>query len=175
MLAMRQMDTDGWQVGLTDIDGNERNTLTPDVGAYEFDGIKDTTDLSPLHGIYTIDNIRPKRTMVDSDTATIWVLVTTINNCTASDTIQIVFIDEVGITGYHINDYFKLYPNPSTGKFYLEFKETGKKDIHIYDLLGRTIFNGKFEGEKIELELNHTGIYVIDINGNVRSKVVIVK
>ncbi len=44
---------------LTDIDGIERDSLTPDIGAYEFDGIKDNTDLSPLHGIYTIDNVRP--------------------------------------------------------------------------------------------------------------------
>jgi hypothetical protein len=44
---------------LTDIDNNPRNNLTPDIGAYEFDGIYDTTDISPLAGIYTIDNTLP--------------------------------------------------------------------------------------------------------------------
>ncbi len=31
----------------------------PDIGAYEFEGMKDTVDLSPLHGVYTINNTSP--------------------------------------------------------------------------------------------------------------------
>ena len=53
----------------TDIDGNPRfddpgyggpgSATATDIGAYEFDGIKDNTVLSPLSGIYTIDNTQP--------------------------------------------------------------------------------------------------------------------
>jgi len=51
----------------TDIDGNPRHGAdgyndsgsAPDIGAYEFDGISDSEDLSALSGVYTIDNTQP--------------------------------------------------------------------------------------------------------------------
>ena len=121
----------------------------------------------------TTSQITITRDMFNSDTSTVWVLVTTENYCTGSDTIQIIFT--VGITIYNQADYFKLYPNPSTGKFYLEFKEIGIREVNIYDLLGRTVYKGNFEGEKLELEILQTGTYVIDVNHSIRAKVVIMR
>ena len=44
---------------LTDLEGNTRHSATPDIGAYEFDGIIDETDISPLSGVYTINTLLP--------------------------------------------------------------------------------------------------------------------
>ena len=46
---------------LTDMDGTPRNPLTPDIGAYEFNGTEDNSDHTPLSGVYSIDNIMPTR------------------------------------------------------------------------------------------------------------------
>jgi len=139
---------------------NESILLTAEEGDYYLWSIGDTTS-----------QITVTRDMFGNDTTTVWVLVTTENYCTGSDTIQIIFT--VDITTYNLADYFNLYPNPSTGKFYLEFKEIGKREINIYDLLGRTVYKGYFEGVKLELEIPHTGTYIIDVNNSIRTKVII--
>ena len=138
-----------------------------------------TLSVAPIYHSYlwstgeTTSEITVTREVLDSDTSKVWVLVTTTEGCTGSDTISIIF--KVGIDIYNQAEHFKLFPNPSNGKFYIEFDEPKKRDIQIFDLIGRSILKGSFTESKIELNLQHTGIYMIDINNNIRTKVIITK
>jgi hypothetical protein len=40
-------------------------------------------------------------------------------------------------------------------------------------MLGKIVFEGTFEGEKLELELSHSGIYTVNIDNRIRTKVII--
>ena len=81
----------------------------------------------------------------------------------------------VGINTYNPSDYFKLYSNPSTGKFYLEFDKPEHLDIQIFDFVGRVVFKGSFNEQKMELQLLHADTYIVDINRTTRRKVVVIE
>jgi len=60
-----------------------------------------------------------------------------------------------------------LYPNPTTGKFYIVFRKAlDNALIRILDVNGRTVENFKASGSKVEVVLTNqpAGIYFIVIN-----------
>lgn len=60
----------------------------------------------------------------------------------------------------------KLYPNPSTGQFYVELTKTGETTVGVYDLAGRMIASAKGDGNsRISLDLGNTssGMYYVRI------------
>lgn len=66
---------------------------------------------------------------------------------------------------------FKLYPNPNTGNFNVEFNSETSNDINIaiYDISGRQIFNKVYPntgGFLQNLQLNNvqSGVYLVNIN-----------
>jgi hypothetical protein len=123
----------------------------------------------------TVYEISVKRTLFDSDTGIVWVLATTADNCTDSDTIEIIFIDGTGVEEYPVErDYVRIYPNPSDGELYIEFKFSGKNDIRIVDVTGKTIHEGVYLEQKIKLQLDiHTGVYFVQVNNRTVRKIVI--
>jgi hypothetical protein len=71
-----------------------------------------------------------------------------------------------------------LYPNPTTGKFYITFRQPlDNAAIRILDVNGRTVENFKISGSKVEVVLTNqpAGIYFIVINdgGNIINKKVV--
>lgn len=68
-------------------------------------------------------------------------------------------------------DNMKLYPNPSDGKFNLNFnlKNKGDAEITVYDMQGKQVYNEKlpnFSGEynkPIDISSNAKGIYFVKI------------
>jgi hypothetical protein len=138
-----------------------------------------TLSVEPVYQSYlwstgeTTPQITVTRETLSSDSAMVWVVVTTIEGCIGSDTIQISFT--VGINTYNPTENLILYPNPSTGKFYLEFDKPENRDITITDLLGRTVFKGSFTEQKVELDMYHAGTYIVDINSAIRKKLIILK
>ena len=145
---------------------NATTTVNPDKTTYyewNFgDGTPISTQINPSHtytteGAYTVT--------LKAETEWGYMIITK----------SINVISDVNITVYPVDDYFTLYPNPSTGKFYLEFKEPGRKEIKIFDMLGRIIYNENSEEEKIELELSHSGIYIVDIDNRIQKQVIIQK
>ena len=138
-----------------------------------------TLSVEPIYQSYlwstgeTTSQITVSREIFQSDTSMVWVVVTTMEGCTGSDTIQISF--KLSINTYTQAEYFRIYPNPANGIFYIEFDEPAKRDIQVFDLIGRTILKGSYIEQKIELNLLHTGTYIVNINNSLSAKVFIMK
>ncbi len=60
----------------------------------------------------------------------------------------------------------KVYPNPSTGIYYIESPAT-IHDFTIYDLTGRKVYNNMNNNNTIDLSGQPEGIYLFQINKNV--------
>lgn len=59
----------------------------------------------------------------------------------------------------------KVYPNPTTGRLFLEFNEN-YEDLHleVYDMNGRTVHEFEsFSGESIDVSSLNQGLYVLRI------------
>jgi len=71
-----------------------------------------------------------------------------------------------------------LYPNPTTGKFFIEFsKALNNVDVYIIDVSGKMIKRSKGNGYKLDFDLSNVaaGVYFIRITDgkNVVTKKVI--
>lgn len=62
---------------------------------------------------------------------------------------------------------FKIYPNPNNGNFYVELSNEGKYKVHIYDVIGRMIYQNIHEGKRFTIHLKEMtdGIYTLEIEG----------
>lgn len=99
------------------------------------------------------------------------VTVTDANGCT--ETYQITVISNVGTTEFD-NHNFLLYPNPSTGLFYLQYtNEVILENIVVYDMTGRIISKPSLNANNvIEIDLSgvSTGVYMLKIDYNNQSE-----
>lgn len=87
------------------------------------------------------------------------------NNCTATATVTITQPSPVSIGEQAIGFAFNIYPNPSNGKFIIEFPETvqGNFQLEIFNLIGEKVYSRiatNSKKEEISLPLN-PGIYYI--------------
>jgi len=92
----------------------------------------------------------------------------------ASDTIRPETESSTGVENIADNTkHIKLYPNPATGYFNLEFisdEIINELKISIYSIDGKLVYssnkliNGKFIKEQINVENINTGIYIIKVN-----------
>ena len=96
----------------------------------------------------------------------------TMANCTYSDTIRVDY-DEicVGLKELFANGSIKYFPNPSNGKFYIEFEsiELDNMQIQIISMKGEEVFkkeiilnNGIYKGI-VEMDNIPSGIYLMNL------------
>lgn len=63
--------------------------------------------------------------------------------------------------------FIKVYPNPATDKFVLNFRGLGKASVSIYDILGKPVYTTTTTSDKIEIETGskfQSGIYLIKVS-----------
>lgn len=67
-----------------------------------------------------------------------------------------------------------IYPNPNSGEFFVEFKNGLKKDIDVYDIMGRAIITTQSEDDKIVMNISEyaNGIYYVRIRSDEYVKIV---
>jgi hypothetical protein len=94
------------------------------------------------------------------------------NSC--MDTSSCYSINTVGIIDNISSAAFKIYPNPSHGKFIIEMGDikgrTENAEIEIYNLFGKKVFQSAMTKIKSEIDLSHqsNGIYVLKIHDGIK-------
>jgi hypothetical protein len=71
-----------------------------------------------------------------------------------------------------IESFFKLYPNPGDGNFYLEFSEelTGPVKLNIKDLSGKTVYLKEHYNSSNSLNINlPAGLYLLNVKSKDKS------
>ena len=64
-------------------------------------------------------------------------------------------------------DGLALYPNPvNSGKIYVTSKSGADKDISIYDVLGKIVFQISLSSKELNIGALSPGIYIIKIREN---------
>lgn len=113
----------------------------------------------------TAINGATSQTLVLTQTGDYSVIVTDGNGC--SDTSAVLNVLSVGIAGVVADYGVKLYPNPNTGSFVLEFTDDTQRTIEITDAIGRLIVTGEVVRRK-EFSLDNVaaGIYFLNIRSN---------
>lgn len=73
-----------------------------------------------------------------------------------------------GFSELQNKEEIKLYPNPSTAKFYLSFKSEKSFAYRVYDLIGSEITSGSMKTGACEIDLHEyaNGIYFLEIQTN---------
>ncbi len=85
--------------------------------------------------------------------------------------IKVVYSNFTGINTNEKNNIFSLYPNPSSGEFFIKFNSK-KSNIKIYDSLGRIIRNISSDVNIERISLSEQGMYFVEVNGVVEKIIV---
>lgn len=102
------------------------------------------------------------------DNITYKILITDQNGCTRESDNLILNIDPV------INEQvIKIYPNPSSGQFIVEFDNSGNRElfIRIYNVVGQVVYTHRvdpadsFVKKEINLQNEARGVYMLQITG----------
>lgn len=100
-----------------------------------------------------------------------WVEVSDNNSCSATDTILVKVSDNVDIDILNSLVKLRVYPNPSTGLFYLDIENSSSENIYVEvrNNAGQVVYSKKFKGrfEDIKAEINllgkAKGVYYINV------------
>ena len=92
------------------------------------------------------------------------VVVTGLNGC--SDTSAVLSVTTLGVLNVTSAYGVKLYPNPNTGSFILEFTDDAVRDVEITDAVGRTVMASTkvSRQQNFNLEEMTAGVYIVRIN-----------
>jgi hypothetical protein len=77
-----------------------------------------------------------------------------------------------GIGNLEATSWFRMYPNPNTGDFIMDFADLQGNDISvtITDMGGRVVYSGKLSGESVSLSVDlPSGIYMVMVEAGGRS------
>ena len=107
-------------------------------------------------------SVNPDYSIQFANTGT-WEATTAYNNL-----LQTIILNTLGTEVFSTNNYFQIYPNPSSDFLTIQFKNSEKEEIQIYNSIGELV-------KKAIISNNHTidvselssGIYFIHlINSN---------
>lgn len=96
------------------------------------------------------------------------------NSCSATDSLLLSVDECLGIKELN-EDGISVYPNPTDGKLYLNFREPFNGELVIYDLSGKICFSHTLhESQNVNLKIDgESGVYFLEIRTNDNTKSVI--
>ncbi|HNW89274.1 MAG TPA: T9SS type A sorting domain-containing protein [Bacteroidales bacterium] len=103
---------------------------------------------------------------------------------TPSDTVYVSYIDDIGFGESDVMNGLQLIPNPTTGKFTINFESTSLNEvqINITDLTGRVVYNNTFGAtaghfsQEIDMSSVKKGLYLVQIiSGNSKMNTKLIK
>ncbi len=68
-----------------------------------------------------------------------------------------------GIEESAITESVNIYPNPSTGSFFIEFDKRVRRTIQVYSSVGQLLISKENQDKKIELEVEDSGVYFLTV------------
>ncbi len=94
------------------------------------------------------------------------VIVSDVNGC--SDTSTAFNVISVGIENAVTDFGVRLYPNPNSGSFTLEFTDDVEREIEVTDAIGRLVLTSTIFTKQERIDLNETaaGIYILNVKQN---------
>lgn len=125
---------------------------------------------SPAGGVYSgpgVTNNWFDPAIAGLGSHTIVYTYTASNACENSDQ-QDILVDVCSGINAHNTDAIQIYPNPTSGKFMIEFEATGNSEIKVLNLLGVEVYHsnlsitGQVE-QSIDLSGMKNGLYFISI------------
>ncbi|RZK12820.1 MAG: T9SS type A sorting domain-containing protein [Flavobacterium sp.] len=105
------------------------------------------------------------------------IMIEAVNNIfVAVNSTQFAVDNDLSTETFGLKD-FKLYPNPNTGNFSIEFNSETSNDIKIsvYDIQGRQILDKTYQNtgmfsQNVQLNTVQAGIYLVNINDGDRKE-----
>ena len=84
------------------------------------------------------------------------------------------YSNTIAVDCFSKNNNFRLFPNPTNGEITLQFDKSISKEVLIFDVLGRLVFNDFIKNKaEVQLDLKLTaGVYFLQI-GNMIKRVVV--
>ncbi len=122
----------------------------------------------------------------DADTSGYFCVVATnwFGCATSSDTVFVTYIPDLGITETLGISGLQLIPNPTSGKFTVNFETASQDDVQVKvtDLLGRVVYQNIFAyqsghfSQEVDLSKAQKGLYLVEIlSGNTKANSRIIK
>ncbi len=91
-----------------------------------------------------------------------YALIVANGNCIDTSTCVNMLI--VNVEGLKNSQYYKIYPNPSKGNYFIDINNVTSASIKVYDYLGRLLFNEhNVTNYKLDLNGYSNGIYVVEL------------
>jgi hypothetical protein len=121
-------------------------------------------------GSYTFNPGGPVTSIVVSPTITTiyTILGDNANGCTSSTTFTQIVSTCAGLVSVPlVDEEFKLFPNPTSGKINVT-GISGKEKVEIYNSIGLLIYSGIIENSEIDLSRESSGIYFIRLESEIR-------
>ncbi len=140
--------------------------VTPFVAAISFDGTQLSASEGEFYQWYLNDveiADATEQNLIPVLAGNYSVIITNVIGCT--DRTENVYVDLTGIDDKFNDDQILIFPNPSNGDLTIEFTS----QILTYELFNSTgalIHSGKNVGQKLQLHLDGTGIYILKILGS---------
>ncbi len=86
--------------------------------------------------------------------------------CIASDTILVTFIDDVGLFETPLEEWLKIFPNPTVGEVTLQWKQAQAETLRVYSLSGKMIHQMVLQpGEHRQKLSLDAGVYFVQLAG----------